>query len=283
MHSLCYTEYVSGYFLEILRTYTLYIIPAFVLGVFLAFGIEKFLHPQSLKKILRRVTLEEEFLVHALGMISPLSIMSLLPMARELVNAGVNPTLLFSFFMAERAYDLQSFAIISSLFGIKFAVLNAAAIFISLTASSLFIRNHPVKFKKTNQARHKPFAERQLRLLGIVMTGILLGALLRTLFPQYIIEKIAGGFGSGIFSALLFGFIAYFGPILANYPIAKALSDLGMSDSGTFVFLTVSPLLNFIVILLLGATAGFRRTIKAITVYSVIATTISIAFSGFLL
>ena len=182
---------------------------------------------------------------------------------------GFNPGVLLSFFIAERAWDLQSFFIISGLFGVKYAVLNGTAIFISLTVTAVVLRKEFVHFKVSGTYVHNGFWKRQGKLILLVGLGIILGAMLHTYIPEREFQYYAGGQIQGFLISLVLGFLLYFGPIAGNYPVAKAFADLGMSHMGTFAFLTVSPILNLVVITLFGAAIGYRKTLKAFFIYSI--------------
>ncbi len=271
-------------FINTVLSYAQSILPAFGVGIVAAYILERYFHPRILKKLTRRVTVTKVLLIHLLGMISPLSILSFLPIARELTDVGVNPALLFSFFIAERVYDLQSFPILSNLFGVRFAIFNVVAIFLSLLVTTVTVESGTVQFKKTKQKKKKQegFWIRQAKLLIIVVVGICVGAGLRVIFPPqaqaYVTHSVYG-----VLSSLVLGFVLYFGPIMGNYPVAKAFADVGMTQTGVFTFLTVAPILNFVVILLLGASVGFKTTIRAVLAYSLVALVLSVIFSIFFL
>ncbi len=256
-------------FYKTLVEYSYLILPWFLVGIALAFLIEKFIHPTILKKISGKFNFFEIVLLVISGMISPLSIMSFLPLAKELTEWGIPSAILFSFFIAERAYDLQSFFIISGLFGIRFAVVTAIVILLSLIATTYSLKEESVEFKSKGKRGKESFWIRQTKTLTIVVLGIVLGAALKTYIPQKYFSEIAGGTIGGVVTALVVGFSVYLGPILGNYPVAKAFSDLGMSSAGILTFLTVSPILNFIIIFLFSSSVGFKKTVKAAFVYSI--------------
>jgi uncharacterized membrane protein YraQ (UPF0718 family) len=269
-------------FFETLKTYTFLILPWFLLGIILTFLVEKFLHPKVLKSLTGKFNFAEIILVMILGMLSPLSIMSFLPIARELAEWGVPTAVLFSFFIAERAYDLQSFFIISSLLGIKLAILSTMVIFFSLLMSAYSLQGEKVIFREKGERKKEVFWKRQLKTLLIVVVGIILGALLKTFIPKNYFVQLSGGKLSGIITSLIIGFSLYLGPILGNYPVAKAFSDLGMSSAGVLTYLTVSPIFNFIIILLFSSSVGFKKTFKAVFVYSITSLVLVLLLSSFL-
>jgi uncharacterized membrane protein YraQ (UPF0718 family) len=235
--------------------------------------------PSFLKKLSGKLTYTKIISSQFFGMISPLSILSFLPIANELTSKGVNPSLLLSFFVAERAYDLQSFFIISSLFGIKFAIFNAIAIFLSLLISAIALKQDVVKFAYRDKSKNPSFWTRQLKLLVVVLFGIGFGTLIRILLPENLVTNFAKGYINSIASAIIIGFSLYLGPIVGNYPVAKAFLDLGMSHVGVFAFLTISPIFNFVVILLFGGAVGFTKTIKAVVIYTLSALLLTLLFS----
>jgi len=270
---------------EILNTFTVYstlILPWFFVGIVVSFFLNKYLNHRYLKKLSGKVTVRRIIVSQLLGMISPLSILSFLPVAKELIAWGVNPGLLLSFFIAERAYDLQSFFIISGLFGVRFAILNAFAIFLSLVGSAFLTRNTQVHFKTNKHENTNGFWFRQAKLLTVVVIGIVFGTLIRVFVPEQLVVNLSSGYMSSFVSAVILGFSLYLGPIVGNYPVAKAFSDLGMSDVGTFAFLTISPILNFVVILLFGAAVGYKTALKTIFFYILLASYMTVIFSVFI-
>ncbi|KKR10528.1 MAG: Permease [Candidatus Woesebacteria bacterium GW2011_GWA1_39_21] len=270
---------MNNQFLTTVVNYALSIFPWLIIGTIVAFFLEKKINKNTITQYFGGMSLKRLALVQILGMISPLSIMSFLPIAHELTQMGFNPGVLLSFFIAERAWDLQSFFIISGLFGLKYAVLNGIAIFTSLTVTGIFLRKEFVHFKVNETQTQNGFWKRQGRLLFLVCVGVVLGALLRTFIPEREFQHYAGNPLQSFLISIVLGFLLYFGPIVGNYPVAKALSDLGMTHMGTFAFLTVSPILNLIVITLFGASVGYKKTLKAFFIYSISATFMTILFS----
>ncbi len=269
-------------FLSTFLFYAKAILPWFAVGIGIAYIVEKNFRPAIIKKYFGSADVKKIFFAQLLGMVSPLSIMSFLPIANEFIQSGAHPGVIFSFFIAERAYDLQSFFIIASLFGFKFAVLNALAILVALLAAAYAIRNEKVTFTIKGENEHHNFWFRQSKLLGIVFIGIVIGALLKTLIPQSLMHTTTGSIPGGIVGGSILGFLLYFGPILGNYPVAKAFADLGMSSAGVFAFLTISPVVNLVVILLFSGAVGFKNTYKAFLVYGIIALLLTVAISPFL-
>ena len=269
-------------FLTTIQQYFVIIFPWLIFGTILSFIVNKKFNSKHFQKFSGPLSFPKLITAQFLGMISPLSILSFLPVASELTAMGTNPSLLLSFFIAERAYDLQSFFIITSLFGLKFAVLNILAILTSLIFSALSIKNDHIKFRvKPTNTKHT-FWTRQIKLLTIATFGIFFGALIRTLVPPQIITNYSGDYTNGFLSSLLLGFSIYLGPIASNYPVAKAFSELGMSPVGTFTFLTVGPIANFVILILFSAAVGYKKIIKPIAAYILTACFLSLIFSLFL-
>ena len=267
------------FFFRTVISYSFSILPWFFLGIIIAYVIEKIVHPKIIGKYFARASLSKVILLLILGMISPLSILSFLPIANEFIFLGFNPGMLFSFLLAERAYDLQSFFIITSLFGFKLAILNGLAILISLMVVAYSLRKNHVAFSRSNHQKTNHFFLRQVKLLGMVIVGIAIGAAIRVIIPPGLFQSLAASPSGGLITAIVLGFTLYFGPILGNYPVAKALSDLGMSSACVFGFLTISPVFNLIVITLFGTAIGFKTTTKAVILYGLIATILTLFFS----
>ena len=263
-------------------SYAQVILPWFVVGIAIAVVLEKKLKPSVIKRYFGRTSLKNLIVAQMLGMISPLSIMSFIPIAGGLVALGASPGLLFSFFIAERAYDLQSFFVISSLFGVKMAIFNAVAIFVALVATALSLKNDHLKISSRGKQEKNNFWQRQFKLLVTVILGIGVGSGLRVLIPESLFQQIAGTSLGGIISGLVIGFSLYFGPILGNYPVAKAFADLGMSSVGVLTFLTVSPILNFIIMMMFSNLVGMFKIIKPVLIYSLVGLTLTVVFGIFL-
>jgi uncharacterized membrane protein YraQ (UPF0718 family) len=138
-----------------------------------------------------------------------------------------------------------------------------------------------VKFRKIKK-KQDGFWQRQIKLFAIVILGITLGALIKSAVPEVLVQRFAGNPIAGYISSLVLGLSIYVGPIVGNYPIAKAFSDLGMSQLGVFTFLTVSPIFNIVVISLFGAAVGFRKIYKAIFLYTASSLVLSILFGVFI-
>ena len=265
-------------FIQTLVGYASAILPWLVFGSFIAYAVERRFSEGRIRKYLGAMTFKKLLFVQVLGMVSPLSIMSQLPVAGSLVRLGAHPGLLISFFIAERAYDLQSFPIITGLFGIQFAALNILAIFLSLSITALVARHVPVTVNSRASSDGGNFWIRQGRIAGIVLFGIILGAALRTFTPEDVFRGIAGTSLGGMATALIVGFVLYFGTILGNYPVAKAFADLGMHPAGVFAFMTVSPVFNFVVMFLFASAVPFRYVIRQFSFYALAALALTVLF-----
>lgn len=273
---------IPALFFQTVVDYSTSILPWFLLGMVAAFGVETLVRPAIIRRYFGKASGERVALALVLGMISPLSILSFLPVASEFVALGFNPGVLFSFLLAERAYDLQSLFILTSLFGFKLAFLNASAILGSLLVVAHSLRKIQVRFAHSGRREAGGFFVRQLRLLAMVMTGIVVGALVRAVIPQGAFQALAASRVGGLVTALILGLVFYFGPILGNYPVAKAFADLGMSPMGVFGFLTVSPVFNLVVISLFGAAVGLRTALRAVLTYALTAVILTVFASLFL-
>lgn len=238
--------------LQSFASYAWVVYPWLFIGFFIALFIEKIVSPQRIRKYLGYANLKTILIAHVIGMISPLSILSFLPVAGEFVRLGASPNVFLSYLMAERAYDLQSFFIISGFFGLKVAILNFLAILAGVTVAALAIKDDKMSFggnEKMSAEMSKDFIRSQVRLLIYATFGLALAALIKTVFkPEWLLA-----FKNGIVAtcaALMFGFLFYFGTLVNNYPVAKSFADLGMANQAVFAFLTISPILNLVVLLM---------------------------------
>ena len=146
--------------------YAASILPWIVVGIVITYFAEKCIFHSRFIANLRGLPAYSRLLFSQfLGMISPLSIMSFIPLAQELTTVGISPSLVFSFLMAERAYDMQSFFIIWGLFGLKFALINALIIFTSLSVTALIVRKDRIVITRSAGRHPAGFWSRQINLL----------------------------------------------------------------------------------------------------------------------
>jgi uncharacterized membrane protein YraQ (UPF0718 family) len=81
-------------FVDTFVSYASLILPWYAVGVVLAYFAEQQLKPKWIEHNFGKVSWEKLIVAQVLGMVSPLSIMSFLPVARELVGLGFNSGLL---------------------------------------------------------------------------------------------------------------------------------------------------------------------------------------------
>lgn len=270
-------------FIDIYSGYALLVLPWFFIGLVIAIIVERSVKPETIHTLLGEFSIRKMFIALALGMVSPLSILSAFPLAAGLVRLGAHPALLLAFLAAERSYDLQSFPIISSLFDVRFAALNAFAIFTSLIVAALVIRKMKVTFvaKQTTEGAPRPAWTKHVRMLCIVLIGLLAASLLRTLAPEGLFNGSTGALvDTG--TSLFLGLILYLGTIAGNYPVARAFADLGMHSTGVFAFLTISPLLNIVIITIFASSGPKKATAAFFAVYSVVGLLLTAILTPFL-
>lgn len=266
--------------IDTISSYSRLILPWILIGIFLAHLAEYKLNFKNVSRYLKSSSLGELFTIQVLGMVSPLSILSFLPILSELESNGFNTGLLLSFLMAERAYDLQSFFVISGFFGPQMAVKSFLIICLSLMLTAIWLHKRKIIFRAPPDPHHNHFWFRQSKILFMVMIGVLIAALLRVFIPADLLTGFAGGDFSGMAVSLLLGLFFYFGPVLANYPVAKTFADLGMSGLGIMTFLTVSPILNIVILTMFGAAVGFKDALKAVFIYSITAVSLAVIITA---
>jgi len=271
-------------FIDTFLRYAVNVVPWFVLGVLVAYIVELRARPGDVSRLLGKGGPLRVLGAFATGMVSPLSILPQLPVSGELVRLGASPALMLGFLAAERSYDLQSFPIIAGFFGIRFAVLNAVAIYLSLVAAFVVLRRKKVTFRPvTDGKKGNGFWKRQARLFLVVIAGIAVAAAVRAAVPEDAFRTLAASGPGGMLTGTVAGFALYFGTILGNYPAARAFADLGMSMTGVFTFLTVSPLLNAIVIGLFTSAAHWKDVLRFFATYAVTGLVLSALVGTFLL
>ncbi len=264
-------------FLETFVLYSKAILPWLIFGMVLGMVVEKKVRRSWIREYFGKFSLGKLVMAQVLGMLSPLSIMSFIPIAAELGAMGASPGLLFSFFIAERAYDLQAFLIVGSLFGWRVAVINVVTIFVALVVTAIYLKRRPIEFSYKEKRKKKDgFWMRQVRLLLTVGVGIVIGASLKVMVPEGVFSGIAGSDWGGTLSALVMGFSFYFGPLLGNYPVIKAFADLGMSQMGVLTFLSVSPVFNFVIIMMFSGLVGVKETVKPVAIYAIVSLVLSV-------
>ena len=265
-------------FITTFVAYAKSILPWFLLGTVAAFLVDRAVDKQRVHSFLGKVTPPNIVAALAIGMVSPLSIMSALPISGELIRLGAQPLMLLIFLIAERAYDLQSFFIISDLFGLKIAATNAFIIFTSLAVTAWYFRKIKLQFINSKKGQ-TDFWPGQIKTLLIVFIGISVGAALRVVIPLTSLGVFMTSWLGSVINSLALGFSLYFGTILGNYPIAKSLADLGMAPVGTMLFLSVSPIFNLIVITLFLSVIKNKYVIKVFLVYTLTSIVLSLVLS----
>ena len=268
-----------GYFVQ----HSVTIIPWMLLGVAFDYGIRRYLTPEFLQRHFKKETISRVFTVQVLGMASPLTTMSFLPMAKGLARKGVHPGLLLSFLGAERAYGFQSFFILTGLFGIVFATANLFVVFCALLAAAFALKKDRVVFKaRAKGAAPSSFFKRQVKLFLLVFLGIGLAAAIQTFVPVELAANLAQGEIQSFVGAILLSFVLYVGTIFGNYPVGKAFLDLGMSPLGVFVFITISPIFNAPILLFFASAVKLRHVLKFTLVYTLAALLLALLISPLL-
>lgn len=165
---------------EIARVFIEYswqVLPWFFAGIVLAVVIEKRFGDKSLPAYFCKYRPLNVAILLLVGMVSPFSVLSGLPLAMQFLRQGAHPALLLSFFAAERVYDLHSFPIIGTIFGWQFAVVNALIVFIALFAASWGVRTSMIAYhSRPETALEKDGWKKHMKMLIIVIAGILAAA-----------------------------------------------------------------------------------------------------------
>lgn len=259
-------------FFATLISYSRLILPWIFLGILLAYFYDRYFnHHHTIRHLKKTPSFFQIVSAQVLGMISPLSILSFFPVASELVADGVSSGLLLSFLIAERVYDLQSFFIIGSLLGQKFAWLSAVNILVSLVVTAAFLKHQAVHFVAIKLGKKEHFWLRQGKLLALAIMGIVVGAAIKAFIPGQAIAAWAGQTVGGLLLSLLVGFGMFLGPVVNNYPVAKTFFDLGMAPIGVLAFITVSPLLNVVILSMFSGAVGYKVIWKAMGLYTLTA------------
>jgi uncharacterized membrane protein YraQ (UPF0718 family) len=270
-------------FTSIFIVYAWQVLPWFFAGLFVAVVVEKRFAHKTLPAYFCEYRPFSVATLLLVGMVSPFSILSGLPLAMQLLRQGAHPALLLSFFAAERVYDLHSFPIIGNMFGWKFAVLNALIIFIALFVASWAVKGGIIAYRTEPKATLKHDGwKKHVKMLLVVTVGIVIATLFRVLVPEDMFAQYAGGFFGSIFTALILGFFLYLGTIAGNYPVAGAFADLGMHGAGVMIFLSASSLLNVVVMALFASSITPRVVVTYVIIYSGVATVLAMIYGVFI-
>ncbi|OGZ11773.1 MAG: hypothetical protein A3C93_02460 [Candidatus Lloydbacteria bacterium RIFCSPHIGHO2_02_FULL_54_17] len=258
------------------------VLPWFLAGLVVAVFVEKRFGKKRLPAYFCEYRPLNVATLLLVGMVSPFSVLSGLPLAVQLLRQGAHPALLLSFFAAERAYDLHSFPIIGSIFGWKFAVANALIVFVALFVASWMVKGSNVTYRSRPETPQDHDGwKKHARMLLVVTVGVAVAALFRVLVPEGMFAHYASGLLGGVSTSLLLGFFLYLGTIAGNYPMAGAFSDLGMHTAGLMTFLSASSLLNVVIIALFVSSISSRVVAKYFIVYGGVAATLSILYGVF--
>lgn len=262
--------------------YSEQVLPWFLAGLVLAVVIEKRFSNKTLPKYFCEYRPLNVAVLLLLGMISPFSILSGLPLALTFLRQGAHPALLLSFFAAERVYDLHSFPIIGNIFGWEFAVVNAIIVFVALFVATWSVRTSTIAYHARTKTGNKNNEwMKHAKMLLIVMAGIAIAATFRVLVQEDAFLHFAGGLVGGTLTALFLGSILYLGTIDGNYPLAGAFSELGMHGAGLMTFLSASSLLNVVIVALFASSISPRVVAKYFLIYGAVATILSVCFGVF--
>lgn len=254
---------------------SLSILPWILIGSVVDYAFGRIIHFKSLVTYLKDPTPRKIFLVEIFGMFSPFTTMSFLPIANKLAKRGAHVGLLLGFLGAERAYGIQSFFILSALFGVKIAFFHLVVLVLSLFIASLLTQ-------KTSSAKEdieeslvkdpdgiKMFMHRQARIYLFVFIGVVLAAGLDAFVPASFANVFSKNEAFSVVGAIILSFVVYLGTIFGNYPVAASFLDLGMPMISVFLFLVLSPLFNAVIIFLLASSIRIRYVIRFVALYGI--------------
>ncbi|HSE35475.1 MAG TPA: permease [Candidatus Paceibacterota bacterium] len=270
-------------FLSVAASYAGQILPWFFIGLVLSIYIEHRYRDTALPKFFSEYRPTSVAALLFVGMISPFSILSGLPLATQLIRQGAHPALLLSFFAAERVYDLHSFPIIGGIFSWQFSIINALIVFAALFVASWAVKGSDIAYRaRPSTPIERDGWKKHAKMLGVVTIGIGVAALFRVLVPEATFAQYAGSLVGGIGTALVLGFFLYVGTIAGNYPLAGAFSELGMHGAGLMTYLSASSLLNVVILALFASSMSPRAVVRYFVVYAAVATTLSVLYGGWI-
>jgi uncharacterized membrane protein YraQ (UPF0718 family) len=277
-------------FLSKVVEFSLEIIPWVLLGSIIDYILGKAIKLRTIVPYLQHPKPLKLFVVQSLGMVSPFTTMSFLPVAGKLASRGASPGMLLGFLAAEIAYGIQSFFIITSLFGFTVALLHFLALSVSLFLASLYVRNDKAVFKQNPAPSYVAIEEkytslflyRQARVYVLVFMGIFVGAALAAFVPSDAASFFQANIVVSMFGAVVLSAVIYLGTIFGNYPVAASFLDIGMPMMSVFTFLVLSPLVNLVVVVLFMSVIRARTILRFTFVYAIAGLALSI-FASLLL
>ena len=260
--------------------------------IFMISYIQSYFPPERSKIILSKFKgIWANIAAALLGTVTPFCSCSSIPLFIGFSSAGLPLGVTFSFLISSPMVDLGSLVLLTSIFGIKIAIIYVIlGLIIAITGGTIieklhleneveeFIRNAPkgieIELNKLTIKDRLNYSKDQVsetfkKVFPFILIGVGIGAIIHNWIPQSIISNILGGNNPfGVILATIVG-VPIYADIFGTIPIAEALLTKGAQLGTILSFMMAVTTLSLPSIIML------RKAIKPklLTVFVAISTT----------
>lgn len=259
--------------------------------IFLVSYVQSYFPPERTKKIIGRFKGVRANIVGALlGTVTPFCSCSSIPLFIGFTNAGLPIGVSFSFLISSPLVDIAAFLLLSSIFGMKIALLYVIvgiilAVIGGLIIDKLGMENYVEQYIKEGKAvdietpeltkkDRANFAKEQslftLKKVWLyVLIGVGIGAIIHNWIPTDIIQKILGS--NNPFSVLLATVVGIpmYADIFGTLPVAEALFFKGVGLGTVLSFMMSVTALSLPSIIMLRKAVKPKLLITFVTIVTV--------------
>ncbi|SHH98897.1 hypothetical protein SAMN02745196_02230 [Clostridium collagenovorans DSM 3089] len=259
--------------------------------IFLVSYVQSYFPPERTKKIIGRSKGVRANIVGALlGTVTPFCSCSSIPLFIGFTNAGLPIGVSFSFLISSPLVDIAAFLLLSSIFGMKIALLYVIvgiilAVIGGLIIDKLGMENYVEQYIKDGKAvdietpelskkDRANFAKEQslftLKKVWLyVLIGVGIGAIIHNWIPTNIIQNILGS--DNPFSVLLATIVGIpmYADIFGTLPVAEALFFKGVGLGTVLSFMMSVTALSLPSIIMLRKAVKPRLLITFVTIVTV--------------
>lgn len=259
--------------------------------IFLVSYVQSYFPPERTKKIIGRFKGVKANIVGALlGTVTPFCSCSSIPLFIGFTNAGLPIGVSFSFLISSPLVDIAAFLLLSSIFGMKIALLYVIvgiilAVIGGLIIDKLGMENYVEQYIKEGKAvdietpelskkDRANFAKEQslftLKKVWLyVLIGVGIGAIIHNWIPTNIIQNILGS--NNPFSVLLATIVGIpmYADIFGTLPVAEALFFKGVGLGTVLSFMMSVTALSLPSIIMLRKAVKPKLLITFVTIVTV--------------
>lgn len=121
------------------------------------------------------------------------------------------------------------------------------------------------------------------KIFPILIAGVFVAGIIKTLLPQQVVEHWLGGNGLGAtLTASVFGTLMYFST-LTEVPIIRALMDLGMGKGPALALLLAGPALSLPNMIVIARIMGIKKTGVYVLLVVIMATLTGMIFGNLII